>query len=84
MAEAPLSKNHRDFAQILKHNDFNITDTADEIIAILDLDEEKHDSVTFLLKKIQTNIRKSKKNIDLLNTEWKKCALPWEPFYVNP
>ena len=80
MAEAPLPKNRRDLAQILKHNEFDIPDTADEIIAILNLDEEKHDSVTFLLKKIQTNIRKSKKNIDLLNTEWWNSALPWEPF----
>ena len=83
MAEAPLPKNRRDLAQILKHNEFNIPDTADEIIAILNLDEKKHDSVTFLLKKIQTNIRKSKKNIDLLNTEWWNCALPWEPLHVK-
>ena len=53
MTEAPLPKNRRDLAQILKHNEFNIPDTADEIIVILDLDEQKHDSVILLLKKIQ-------------------------------
>ena len=42
MAEASLPKDRRDLAQILKHNEFNISDTADEIIAILDLDEQKH------------------------------------------
>ena len=79
MAEAPLPKNRRDLTQILKQNEFNIPDTADEIIAILNVDEEKHDSVTFLLKRIQSHIRKSKKNVDELNTEWWTCPIPWEP-----
>ena len=38
MAEAPLPKNRRDLARILKQNEFNIPDTADEIIAILNVD----------------------------------------------
>ena len=79
MAEAPPPENRRDIARILKQNGFNIPDTADEIIAILNVDEEKHDSVTFLLKRIQTHIRKSKKNVDELNTEWWTCPIPWEP-----
>ena len=79
MAEAPQPKNRRDIALILKLNEFNIYDTADEIIAILNLDEEKHDSVTSLLKRIQSQIRKSKKNVDQLNIEWCNCPIPWEP-----
>ena len=67
----------------MKHNEFNIPDTADEIIAILNLDEEKHDSVTSLLKRIQSQIRKSKKNVDQLNTEWWNCPIPWEPKYLD-
>ena len=47
MAEVPLPKKRRDLARILKQNEFTIPDTADEIIAILKVGEEKHDSVTF-------------------------------------
>ena len=79
MTEAPLPKNRRDFAQILKNIEFNITVTADEIVSILNLDEERYESVMVLLRKIQTNIRKSKKNLDQLNTEWWNSAIPWEP-----
>ena len=35
MAEAPLSKNRRDIARILKQNEFNILDSSDEIIGTL-------------------------------------------------
>ena len=79
MAEAPLPKNRRDLAQILKNNEFNIPVTADEIVSILNLDEERYESVMVLLRKIQTNIRKSKKNLDQLNTEWWNSAIPWQP-----
>ena len=69
MAEAPLPKKRRDIARILKQNEFNIPDTGDEIMATLNLDEEKPDYNTFLLKKIQTHIRKYNKKVDQLNTE---------------
>ena len=39
MAEAPLPKNRRDIAQILKLKEFNIPDTADEVNSIFNLDE---------------------------------------------
>ena len=79
MAGAPIPNYRRDIALILKQNEFDIPDTANEIIAILNLDEEKHDSVTSLLKRIQSQIRKSKTNVDQLNTEWWNCPIPWEP-----
>ena len=79
MTGAPHPKNRRDLAQILKNIEFNITVTADEIVSILNLDEERYESVMVLLRKIQTNIRKSKKNLDQLNTERWNSAIPWEP-----
>ena len=85
MAEAPLPKNNRDLAQILKYNEFNILITTDQIVSILNLDEGRYQSVTFLLRKIHANIRKSKKNVDQLNTEWWNSAIPWEPKSIrNP
>ena len=79
MAEATLPKNRRDLAQILKNNEFNILVTADDIVSILNLDEERYESVMALLRKIQTNIIKSKNNIDQLNTEWWNSEIPREP-----
>ena len=79
MAQGPLPENRRDLAHILKNNEFNILVAADEIVSILNLDEERYESVTFLLRKNQNNIRKSKKNVDQLNTEWWNSAIPWEP-----
>ena len=79
MAQGPLPENRRDLAQILKNNEFNILVAADEIVSILNLDEERYESVTFLLRKIQNNIRKSKKFVDQLNNEWWNSAIPWEP-----
>ena len=69
MAEAPLPKNRHDLAQILQNCEFNFPLTADQIISILNFDEERYESITFLLRKIHTNIRKSKENVDQLDTE---------------
>ena len=63
----------------MKNNEFNILVTADDIVSILNLDEERYESVMALLRKIQTNIIKSKKNIDQLNTEWWNSEIPREP-----
>ena len=56
-----LPENIRDLAQILKNNKFNIPAAADEIVSILNLDEERYESVTFLLRKIQNNIESRRK-----------------------
>ena len=63
MAEAPLPKKRRDLARILKQNEFNIPAAADEIIAILNVDEEKHDSVTFLLKGFKATLENLRKTL---------------------
>ena len=79
MAGAPLAKGRRDLAQIMKITSSTFSVTADQIVSIKNFDEERYESVTFLLRKIHTNIRKSKKNVDQLNTEW------WDPqFHGNP
>ena len=69
MAYSSFPKIRRDVAQILKNNEFNIPDTADEILTILNLEEEKYELVCIYLRKIQLNLKKSKKSIDQLNSE---------------
>ena len=62
MAEALLPKNRRDLAKILEHNEFNIHDIADAIIAILNIvDEEKHYSVIFLMKRFKPILENPRK-----------------------
>ena len=64
MADSSFPKIRRDVAQILKNNEFNIPDTADEILTILNLEEEKYELVCIYLRKIQLNLKKSKKSLN--------------------
>ena len=78
MAEGPVLKSRRDLAQILIQNEFDIPCTSSKILELINLDEEKLESVISLLNKLKTNIKKSKKNIvDTLNTEWWNHEIPW-------
>ena len=83
MADSSFPKIRRDVAQILKNNEFNIPDTADEILAILNLEGEKYELVCITLRKIQLNLKKSKKIIDQLNSEWWNCEIPWKPMSLK-
>ena len=79
MAEGPVLKSRRDLAQILIQNEFDIPCNSSKILELLNLNEEKLESVISLLNKIKTNIKKSKKNIvDTLNTEWWNHEIPWQ------
>ena len=78
MAEGPILKTRRDFAQILTQNEFNIAVTASKVLEMLNFDEKKLVPITSLLSKIKTNIKRSKKSVDSLNSEWWNHEIPWE------
>ena len=78
MAEGPILKTRRDLAQILTHNEFNISVTASKVLELLNFDETKLVPITSLLSKIKTNIKRSKRSVDSLNSEWWNHEIPWE------
>ena len=63
MAEGPVTKSRRDLAQILIQYEFDIPCTSSKILELLNLDEEKLESVISLLNKIKTNIKKVKRTL---------------------
>ena len=74
MAEGPILKTRRDLAQILTHNEFNISVTASKVLELLNFDETKLVPITSLLSKI----KRSKRSVDSLNSEWWNHEIPWE------
>ena len=78
MAEGPILKTRRDLAQILTQNEFNIAVTASKVLELLNFDETKLVPITSLLYKIKTNIKRSKRSVDSLNSEWWNHEIPWE------
>ena len=78
MAEGPILKTRRDLAQILAQNEFNITVTASKVLELLNLDETKLVTITSLLSKIKMNIKRYKRSVDSLNSEWWNHEIPWE------
>ena len=81
MAEVSFPRNRRDFAYILKKNEFNIPEAVNEVITLLNIEEELTDSVTSYMKIVQSNFKKAKKSLDQLNNEWWTSEIPWE---ANP
>ena len=55
MAEVSFPRNRRDFAYILKKNEFHIPEAVNEVIALLNIEEELTDSVTSYMKIVQSN-----------------------------
>ena len=78
MAEGRILKTRRDLAQILTQNEFNIAVTASKVLELLNFDETKLVPITSLLSKIKTNIKRSKRSVDSLNSEWWNHEIPWE------
>ena len=77
MAEGPILKTRRDLAQILTQNEFNIAVTASKVLELLNFAETKLVPITSLLSKIKTNITRSKRSVDSLNSEWWNHEIPW-------
>ena len=77
MAEGPILKTRRDLAQILAQNEFSITVTASKVLELLNLDETKLVTITSLLSKIKMNIKRYKRSVDSLNSEWWNHEIPW-------
>ena len=78
MAEVSFPRNRRDFAYILKKNEFNIPEAVNEVITLLNIEEELTDSVASYMRIVQSNLKKSKKSVDQLNSEWWISEIPWQ------
>ena len=65
MAEVSFPRNRRDFAYILKKNEFNIPEAVNEVITLLNI-EELTDSVTSYMRIVQSNFKKAKKSLDTI------------------
>ena len=78
MAEVSFPRNRRDFAFILKKNEFNIPEAVNEVITLFNIEEELTNSVTSYIRIVQPNLKKSKKSVDQSNSEWWTSEIPWQ------
>ncbi|KAI6648395.1 hypothetical protein LOD99_8185 [Oopsacas minuta] len=60
-------------------HDYDINQTADGVVRILNLEEDKRHSVYSLKSKVSHNFRKSKKSIESLDGEWWSASISWIP-----
>ena len=67
---------------MLKRHDFDVNDSTESLIRILGLDDEKGAAISSQFRKINANLKKSKKSPEsLLSTtdQWLKGEIPWQP-----
>ena len=79
-----IPRTRLDLVYIFKRRTFNVSDSTDELMRVLGLDEEEKFSISSQFRKVTEDLRKSKKSPEFLSTDkWWSNEIPCQPCQQN-